>query len=126
MYDLLNNCQWVVLLGVSNNIKPIIRSLNRDYSISPIVYSNTRPFHKFNIFLKYKFIRQAFPNNNYYTVRSILDISEFTDGHTCLIVPMTSQFNNIVQESKDLFENKYIIIAPSKLIDALPSYRHYA
>lgn len=121
MYELLNNCSCIVLLGLSPNTKRIIKALNRDYGICPILYSNSRPACGWDIFLQYKFIKQLFPSNDYYTVHSVLDINKDTNSGSIVLIPAASDFKNILSNNKEMFEKEYIIFDEAELINSLPS-----
>ena len=123
MYKLLENCSGVVILGTDAQTNNIIKSLNRDYGIRPLLYSNRRP-PLWNIFLQYKFVKQLFPYNYYYTVHSIMDIVNPSNGGSWLLVPITSHFKKLLQNNKDSFEKTYIIPDLPTLIHALPSYKN--
>ena len=123
MYNLLNNCSRVVLLGVSSSTKYIIKALNRDYGICPTVYSDKRPSGRFNILLHYKFVKQSFPSNDYCAVRSALDIIKTSNTGTCVVSSTESHFNNLVQNNMDLFEKECIVVQVESLTKALPSYK---
>jgi len=122
MYELLNNCSCVVLLGLSPNTKRIIKALNRDYGICPILYSDIQPAYGWDIFLQYKFIKQLFPSNDYYTVHSVLDINKDVNGGSSILIPIASHFKNILSDNAKIFEKEYIILGEGELINSLPSY----
>lgn len=121
MYKLLEACSSVILLGFEKQTIEIIRALNKDYGIKPIVYSCERmciihPFVRFSSTI------QLLKNNDYYTVHSILDIAEKNCTGNMILVPCTAQFAKLVEKDLDIFENVYIVANPCDILNSSPSY----
>lgn len=123
MLEILKECPQVVLLGNSPYTRGIIKSLNRDYFISPILFASHRP-EGCSFFLQYSFLKQQLPDNEYYTLQSILDISnEFGRGNNYILIPLSESLRNFIQTNLEQLESTYIISNQSELIAALPSFK---
>ncbi len=123
MIDLLNKNPQIVLLGHSEFTRDIIKSLNRDYSISPILYDSRR-MEGCGFFLQYYFFKQQLPDNEFYTLQSLLELPhEFEHNDNYILVPLSRFFDNFVQANIDQLESTYIVSCCSELVDALPSFK---
>ena len=123
MIEMLNKCPQVVLLGNSIHTRDIIKSLNRDYFLSPILYAPHRP-EGCGFFLQYSFFKQQLPDNEYYTLQSLLDIpGEYENSNNYILIPLSESLQNFVQAHMDQIESTYIISNQSELIAALPSFK---
>ena len=121
MIELLKKSPQIVLLGHSNQIRDIIKSLNRDFSISPILYDCHRP-EGCGFFLQYSFFKQQLPNNEYYTLQSLLELpNKYECNNNYVLIPLSDPFRDLVQSNIELLESIYIISYQPDLIAALPS-----
>lgn len=123
MIEMLNKCPQVVLLGNSTYTRGIIKSLNRDFFISPILYAPRRP-EGCSFFLQYSFLKQLLPDNEYYTLQSILDITvEVEHGNNYILIPLSESLQNFTQNHLEQLESTFIISNQLELIAALPSFK---
>ena len=120
MVNLLENGANVVLLGLMPKTAAIIKALNRDFSITPCLFAERRPFHILPT-IKYNFVHCLIPQNKYYSLHSVLDMVSAPHEVRTILVPCTSQFEKYISEYKDYFEIEYIIRNLSQLTEALPS-----
>ena len=123
MVDLLNKCPQSVLLGHTIHTRDIIKALNRDYSISPILFDSHRP-EGCGFFLQYSFFKQQLPDNEYYTLQSLLEIpNEYEYRNNYILVSLSPFFQDIVNSNMERLESIYIVSCYSELIAALPSFK---
>lgn len=122
MHEFLEQCSDIILIGTNSQTCRIIKALNSDYGIRPILFAHRRPF-SLNILLDYIFIKQWLPYNNYYTVHSILNISQAFPNNNIALVPCTSHFDNLIQSNAEIFENSYIVYPQNTMLNSLPSYK---
>lgn len=120
MDHLLGDGATVVLLGLATDTMSIIRALNRDCGNAPLLFSEKRPFG-FSMFFRYRFKRCLMPQNEYYTLHSILDIAATSQEVRTVLVPCTSQFEKIISDNPAFFESEYIIRTSDQLCALLPS-----
>ena len=99
----------VLLLGHNNQTAKIIKVLNKKHNITPILFAANRPNKLLSLFIHYTFCKQEFPNNNYYTVHTILDISKSLPSEHRILAPCTSHFQKVVRKYADFFEKEYIL-----------------
>ena len=99
----------VLLLGYNDQTVKIIKTLNKKYNTIPILFAPERPTKLSSLFIHYIFWNQELPNNNYYTVHTILDISKSLSSEHRILIPCTSHFQNIARKYADYFENEYIL-----------------
>ena len=122
MIELLSKCPQIVLLGHSIHTREIIKSLNRDYSISPTLFDHQRP-EGFGFFIQYSYIKQKLPDNEYYILQSLLDIPNENEHHNnYVLIPLSPFSQDIVQKNIERLESIYIVSRYSDLISALPSF----
>lgn len=115
----------VIILGLSDTTVPLIRALNRDCGICPLLFAARRPFGLFPI-LRYSFVRCLMPQNNYYSLHSVLDMAALPHEVRTILIPCTSQFEKYVSDESDFFESEYIIRTPDQLNLIFPSLRRIA
>ena len=99
----------VLLLGYDNQTAKIIKILNKKYNITPTLFATNRPGKLFSLFIHYTFWNQELPNNNYYTVHTILDISKSLPSEHRILIPCTSPFQKMAWKYADFFESEYIL-----------------
>ena len=109
----------VLLLGYNEQTIKIIKTLNKKYNIIPILFATERPTKLSSLFIHYTFWNQELPNNNYYTVHTILDISKSLSSEHRILIPCTSHFQNLAHKYADCFENEYLLY---ELKDILKSF----
>lgn len=120
MDHLLSDGATVVLLGLAADTTSIIRALNRDCGTAPLLFAEKRPFG-FPLFLRYRFVRCLMPQNEYYTLHSVLDMAAPQHEVRTILVPCTSQFEKYVSDNPGIFESEYIIRTRAELCALLPS-----
>lgn len=109
MTDLLQKHPEVLILGTNDQTIKLIKFINKKFNIIPILFAPIRPTPKILFSTKYVFWRQALPNNNYYTMHTILDISKSMPGECRILISCTSHFENIISSERDFFEKEYIL-----------------
>lgn len=120
MKQLLESGAAVILLGCAEDTAGIIRALNREYGIAPVLFGERRLRCLLPV-LRYRFVRCLMPGNRYYVIHSILDIAAQPHDVRTVLIPCTSQFEKYVATYIDIFENEYILRSRAQLSAALIS-----
>lgn len=115
MEKLVEGGAGVVLLGLSDQTVPAIRALNREYGTVPTLFAERRPL-RWPLWIKYRFVHCRLPGNSYYLLHAVLDMVAAPHDVRTILVPCTSQFQNIMSKNIEIFEKEYIIRGIEQLL----------